>query len=66
MNKSRDIEKLKLLVEALGEIEDPIAQVRVEVEYELGRVLVDEAKDKLKRAKWWHKVIPFTITVERR
>ena len=46
--------------------EDAVKRAREEFEREQFRAEVDAYKAKLRAAKWWHKLIPFTIRIERR
>ncbi len=46
---------------------DIISQAKWEVEFEEFEALVEAEKKKLREHKpWWHRVIPFTITITRR
>lgn len=47
----------------LKEIE---AIARQEIEQEKRRIAIDAAKERIRRAKWWHRFIHFTIRIERR
>jgi hypothetical protein len=42
------------------------AQAREEIYEEDFRAAVDEMKTKLRRAKWWHTLIPWQIIIRRR
>lgn len=50
-------------MEAIKEI---VKQAQDEVNQEKRRALVDIEKEKLKKKKWWHKILPFKIVITRR
>lgn len=41
-------------------------QALKELKEEQFREAVDKMKEKLKRAKWWHKLLPFKVIIIRR
>jgi hypothetical protein len=43
-----------------------LAQAHDEIQHEQWRLKVDHYKAQMRAARWWHKLIPFTITIRRR
>ena len=42
------------------------AAARAELDYEKYRAAVDAAKRQLQARRWWHRLFPYTITIQRR
>jgi hypothetical protein len=45
---------------------DAISQAHAEIEEENFRAKVAEEKARLRKAKWWHRFVPFVIRIEGR
>ena len=46
--------------------QDVIKQARWEIEVERFEAAVKEEKARIRRGRWWHRLIPFTIEIKRR
>lgn len=53
-------------LESVRQFDDIRTQARKELAAENFRAAVDAEKARLRKAKWWHKLLPFVIRIEGR